>query len=256
MLDLLLLGLNGDFVLLLDLLLLGFNRGFVLLLDLFFLGFFIGKSDILLYQLRGRYLYLGFELVGRGGGSISRIRVQRGSDTFYSAFPEVYHENDSFFHRLISVYSIGWMVTEEMTSEYPQIVPAFGETDTGTVICFDCEDGNVSETIVIPAGMKALSINPLNWKTDGTPADKSLNHGAVFEAGGEPVPELCGAYIGERGELIVTDAAADYPPGLDVFPEGAYHLYDYMFFFTNLKENVAMRTAVWSAQHNLYEAAA
>ena len=41
--------------------------------------------------------------------------------------------------------------------------------------------------------------------------------------------------------------AADYPPGLDVFPEGAYHLYDYMFFFTNLKENVAARTAAWSA---------
>ena len=60
-----------------------------------------------------------------------------------------------------------------------------------------------------------------------------------------------GAYIGERGELIVTDVtAADYPPGLDIFPEGAYHLYDYMFFFTNLKENVAMRTAIWSAQRN------
>ena len=166
-------------------------------------------------------------------------------------------EAQALREQLIAVYSIGWMVTEEMTSSYPQIVPAAGETDTGTVICFDCEDGNVTETIIIPAGMKALSINPLNWKTDSTPADKSLNHGAVFEAGGEPVPELCGAYIGEKGELIVTDVtAADYPPGLDVFPEGAYHLYDYMFFFTNLKENVAMRTAVWSAQHNLYGAAA
>ena len=79
----------------------------------------------------------------------------------------------------------------------------------------------------------------------------------VLNPAGEPIPELCGAYIGERGELIVTDVtASDYPPGLDVFPEGAYHLYDYMFFFTNLKENVAMRTAAWSAQHNLYGAAA
>ena len=153
--------------------------------------------------------------------------------------------------QLVAVYSIGWMVTEEMTEAYPQIVPASGEDDTGTVICFDCEDGTVSETIIIPAGMKALSINPLNWRTDGTPADKSLNLGAVFEAGGEPIPALCGAYIGNRGELIVTDVtAADYPPGLDIFPEGAYHLYDYMFFFTNLKENVAVRTAVWNAQHN------
>ncbi len=113
------------------------------------------------------------------------------------------------------------------------------------------EDGKVAETIVIPAGMKALSINPLNWKTDGTPADKALNRGAVFEAGGEPIPALCGAYIGERGELIVTEVtAADYPPGLDIFPEGAYRLYDYMFFFTNLKENVAVRAAAWSARHN------
>ena len=151
--------------------------------------------------------------------------------------------------RLIAVYSIGWSVTEEMTEAYPQIVPATGETDIGTVISFDCEDGNVTETMIIPAGMKALSINPLNWKTDSTAADKSLNLGAVMQTGADPIPGLCGAYIGNRGQLIVTDiTAADYPPGLAVFPEGAYHLYDYMFFFTNLKENVAARTAAWFAE--------
>ena len=160
-------------------------------------------------------------------------------------------EAQALREQLIAVYSIGWMVTEEMTEAWPQIVPAKDETDTGVVVCFDCEDGTVSETIIIPAGTKALSINPLNWKTDGTPAERSLNRGAVFEAGGEPVPALCGGYIGERGELIVTDVtAADYPPGLAILPEGSFHLYDYMFFFTNLKENVAMRTAVWSAQQD------
>lgn len=196
--------------------------------------------------------YLDNENDGRG---IILAGFSQGGEMCLELLKEYYGgdsaEAQALRDQLIAVYSIGWMVTEEMTSEYPQIVPASGETDTGTVICFDCEDGNVTETIIIPAGMKALSINPLNWKTDATLADRSLNHGAVFEAGGEPVPELCGAYIGEKGELIVTDVtAADYPPGLDIFPEGAYHLYDYMFFFTNLKENVAMRSAVWSAQHN------
>ena len=81
-------------------------------------------------------------------------------------------EAQALRERLIAVYSIGWMVTEEMTSAWPQIVPASGETDLGSVICFDCEDGNVTETIIIPAGMNALSINPLNWKTDGPVADK------------------------------------------------------------------------------------
>ena len=197
--------------------------------------------------------YLDNENDGRG---IILAGFSQGGEMCLELLKEYYggdgSEAQALRERLIAVYSIGWMVTEEMTEAWPQIVPAAGETDTGTVICFDCEDGTVSETIIIPAGMKALSINPLNWKTDRTPADKALNLGAVFEAGGEPVPGLCGARIGEKGELIVTDVtAADYPPGLDIFPEGAFHLYDYMFFFTNLKENVAARTAVWSAQRGL-----
>ncbi|MBP5166669.1 MAG: S-layer homology domain-containing protein, partial [Oscillospiraceae bacterium] len=64
--------------------------------------------------------------------------------------------------------------------------------------------------------------------------------------GAEPVPGLCGADIGERGELIVTDICAeDYPAVIDIFPDGAYHIYDYMFFFTDLKNNVAARAAMW-----------
>ena len=201
--------------------------------------------------------YLRNENDGRG---IILAGFSQGGEMCLELLKEYYGgesaEAQALRERLIAVYSIGWMVTEEMTSSYPQIVPAAGETDTGTVVCFDCEDGTVSETIIIPRGMKALSINPLNWKTDGTPADKSLNRGAVFEAGGEPIPALCGAYIGEKGELIVTDVtAADYPPGLDIFPEGAYHLYDYMFFFTNLKENVAARTAAWTVKQEQISAA-
>lgn len=194
--------------------------------------------------------YLDNENDGRG---IILAGFSQGGEMCLELLKEYYggesEEAEALRDRLIAVYSIGWSVTEEMTEAYPQIVPATGETDVGTVVSFDCEDGNVTETIVIPAGMKALSINPLNWKTDSTVADKSLNLGAVMKTGADPIPGLCGAYIGNRGQLIVTDiTAADYPPGLDIFPEGAYHLYDYMFFFTNLKENVAARTAAWFAE--------
>ena len=147
---------------------------------------------------------------------------------------------------LIAVYAIGWAVTEEMTLTWPQIVPAKAETDVGTVVSFDCEDGTLAGSLVIPQGTKALSINPLNWKTDGTAAGKSLNAGAVMSVGAEPIPALCGAYLGARGELVVTDvSAAEYPNPIDIFPEGSYHVYDYLFFFTNLKQNVADRTAAF-----------
>ena len=76
----------------------------------------------------------------------------------------------------------------------------------------------MSETIIVPAGMKALSIDPLNWQSDGTPADKSLHLGAVFEAGGEPVPALCGACIGKRGELM-PNGSEDLPTYVNTFLE-------------------------------------
>ena len=201
-------------------------------------------SDAFRWYLENANDGRGFVLAGFSQGSemvIELLKEYFGGDG---------EEAAALRDQLITVYAIGWRVTDEMRNEYPQIVPASGEDDLGTVICFDCENGELTGTVVIPEGTKSYSINPLNWKTDQTPADKSLNKGAVMATGAEPIPELCGAVIGERGELIVTDVKAeDYPPVLDIFPEGAYHLYDYMFYYTNLKENLALRADTWLKAH-------
>jgi len=156
--------------------------------------------------------------------------------------------------KLVACYGIGWACTDELIQKYPQIVPAASADDLGVVISFDCEAPEVTETIVNPAGQKAYSINPLNWKTDGTPADKSENIGACFTGyKGEIKKEtegLCGCYIDEeRGVLKVTDVTPEgYPAVLDVFPKGAYHIYDYQFFFRNLQENVGHRVELYMEQ--------
>lgn len=201
--------------------------------------------------------YLDHENNGRG---IILAGFSQGAElclellkTYFSQETE---EGRELYEQLIAVYAIGWMVGEDMVEQYPQIVPAQGEKDTGVVVSFDCEDGSVDGTIIIPAEGGAVSINPLNWRTDAAVADRTLNRGAVMGIGAEPIPGLCGGYIGPRGELVVTDVTpADYPPVLDIFPEGAYHLYDYMFFFTNLQENVVERTAAWYAQQEGEQAA-
>ena len=124
---------------------------------------------------------------------------------------------------------------------------AEGEDDTGVIISFNSEAEGVEDSIMVPAGTKTLGINPLNWKTDSTPADKSLNKGACFTRySGEiktETPELTGAYLdADRGTLRVTDIdPQEYSSSL--FPDGVYHLYDYQFFFRNLQENVAVRLA-------------
>lgn len=84
------------------------------------------------------------------------------------------------------------------------------------------------------------------WKRKGGDGYRSCSF--HVSCGDIAIPDLCGAYIGSWGELVVTDVSPeDYPPGLDIFPKGAYHVYDYMFFFTNLNQNVADRTAAYFA---------
>lgn len=107
----------------------------------------------------------------------------------------------------------------------------------------------MTDSIIVPAETKLYSINPMNWKTDDTAADTSLNKGACFTdysgAITKELPNLTGAYIDEeRGVLIAPDIVpSDYSNPL--FPDGVYHLYDYQFFFLNLQENVAMQVETY-----------
>ncbi len=153
--------------------------------------------------------------------------------------------------RLVAAYAIGWRLTEEECAAHPWLQAAQGEDDTGVVVSFNSEDPAVESSLVVPAGTKTLSINPLSWTTTGEPASAELNRGACFTdysgAVVEEVPAFCGAYLDpERGTLKVTGVdPADYPPGLPIFGEGVYHLYDYQFFYRNLQENVAVRVEAY-----------
>ncbi len=174
----------------------------------------------------------------------------QGADMCYRLL-EDYFGDEKMQDKLVAVYAIGWPYTEEMVNKYPQIKPATSETDTGVVISFDCESPDVTDTFITPQGTKAYTINPLNWKTDKTPADKSLNIGACFtdyDANiNTEVKSLCGCYIDEeRGIVKVPDVdPADFPAIVPGLPEGAYHIYDYQFFYRNLQENVAKRVEVY-----------
>ena len=149
---------------------------------------------------------------------------------------------------------IGWSITEEEIEEYPHLRFASGESDTGVIVSFNSEAESITDSLIIPAGTKTMAINPLNWKTDSTPAGKEKNLGSCFtNYDGEiekEIEHLTGAYIDpKRGALKVTDVSPkDYPAGLYIFRDGIYHLYDYQFFYRNLQENVSVRTDAYLSQ--------
>ena len=201
--------------------------------------------------------YLEHENQGR---PILLAGFSQGADMCYRLLEE-YFGNEELYEQLVAVYAIGWPCAEELTASYPQIIPAQSADDIGVVISFDCEAPEVTETFISPAGQRAFGINPLNWRTDETPADKSENLGACFtDYSGEITKEeteLCGAYLdAERGVVKVPDiSASDYAPIVPGLPDGAYHVYDYQFFFRNLQQNVSDRLASFEAADTLEQAA-
>jgi hypothetical protein len=54
----------------------------------------------------------------------------------------------------------------------------------------------------------------------------------------------------------VTDSAADdYPAVVPGLPEGAYHVYDYLFFYRNLQQNAAERVESYMRANSMDPAA-
>ena len=83
---------------------------------------FVNQKDMLLYEQKGRYLYLAITLVGTGEGYLSNIRIDRRGDNFMQTFPEVYREENSFFHRYLSIFSSIYNDFQEKIDNLPALL--------------------------------------------------------------------------------------------------------------------------------------
>ncbi len=156
--------------------------------------------------------------------------------------------NEDFVkNNMVACYAIGWSFTPPEAEKYPYIQPAKCADDLGKVIIFNSEAPEVTSSAIVPEGVKTFAINPLTWSCGSQKAPKTLNAGACFTdysgAVVREVPQLTGCYIDSvRGTLKVTDVdKKEFVPGLPLFSEGVYHIYDYQFFYRNLQQNVNLR---------------
>ncbi len=185
----------------------------------------------------------------------------QGADHVLRLMKEFFRDEE-LQDRLVAAYPIGWRVTVEELRAAPYLHFAEGERDTGVIVTFNTEEPSVAWSPIIPEGVRALAINPLNWRTDWKEADKSLNKGACFvDVSGniiKEIPHLTGAYIDmKRGALKATNVSPEaYPSGLSIFPQGVFHIYDYQFFYRNLQENVAARIDAYLSEDAEEEPAA
>lgn len=164
-------------------------------------------------------------------------------------------------NNMVACYAIGWRFTPQEAEEYPYIQPAKCADDLGKVIIFNSEAPEVTSSAIVPQGVKTFAINPLTWSCGSEKALKTLNVGARFTdyngAVVREVPQLTGCYIDSvRGTLKVTDVdKKEFVPGLPLFNEGVYHIYDYQFFYRNLQQNVGLRINTFVEERQVQNAA-
>ena len=165
-------------------------------------------------------------------------------------------EAEALREDLVCAYITGFGMEKEFYDQNPNLKPANGETDLGVIVSFDAETPEVKDSLILKEGKEYVSINPLNWKTDGTRADASENLGAVLvSAKGEikfEQPAFCGGYLDDtpRHALKVDDLSyADYENQIPYLPVGSYHSYDVTFFYRNIQKNVKDRIDAWLAKY-------
>ena len=183
----------------------------------------------------------------------------QGSNLSYIVLSDYMSEHPEYYENMIAAYCIGDSLTRSYLDENPHIRPAQCSDDVGVVVSWNTEGpaNKGKNSLVIAPG--AISINPLNWRVDETPAGPELNLGSFMshmtDSGMDELPIKADAVIDlERGSVMVTNPefekfAITAIPGFEalepVFGPASYHGCDYSFFYLNIRENARTRAKAW-----------
>lgn len=77
--------------------------------------------------------------------------------------------DDETYSRLVAAYAIGYKVTEDDVATSSHIRPAKDSADLGATICYNSVRDN-SCAVPVLSKDNCMAINPVNWRTDATPA--------------------------------------------------------------------------------------
>ncbi|HJJ36087.1 MAG TPA: DUF3089 domain-containing protein [Methanocorpusculum sp.] len=181
----------------------------------------------------------------------------QGTIMLKSVLSEYMADHPEYYKNMVAAYMLGFPVTESDYAASPYLKAATGADDTGVVVSWNTEiAGNPNETGVFKKA-DAVLINPLNWKTDSTYAGKDENHGSFirFENGtygigpGQVDAQILNHIIVVSEDSPVTAALTLSPNDVDMIVDlaGTYsrHMDDYDYFYQNIRENAALRTAAF-----------
>jgi len=171
----------------------------------------------------------------------------QGTSMMKTVMSEYMKEHPEYLERMVAAYLVGFNITQKWLDDNG-LKFAEGETDTGVIISWHAE-GPGATMPSLPVSEGSLSINPLNWKRDTTPASIDENKGSVIvnkeTLERQEVDGIADATLDlNRGVIIVT-TTDNYIPTNPVFGDKSFHLDEWLFYYQNVKENCRKRIAAY-----------
>ncbi len=160
----------------------------------------------------------------------------QGAMLFMKMLPKLMKDK-SIRNKLIVVYALGWPVTDAYLEKHPEIRLCTDSCQTGCLVGWLTESKNPAYSMIKES---SEAVNPLTWTTDQQFASAERNKGAVlfFDDRVDTVNHYVSARV-ENGVVRISKPRTKklYTP----FMRGNYHMYDYSFFYMNLRENALER---------------
>lgn len=146
------------------------------------------------------------------------------------------HMTDQQYSQLIAAYSMGFQVAEKELS-MDHIKVATGEDDLGVLVSYN----SVASTDTMwdqIEGSAAACINPLNWKTDDTPATLEYNG------------DVATVHIDKEKQVLVVEGLDSEKYDGMGYPiaKGVYHMWDIRFYAKDINANAIHRAELKAAQ--------
>ena len=154
------------------------------------------------------------------------------------------HMSDETYSQLAAAYVLGYKVTPEDTATCSHIRPAKGEDDTGVTICYNTvKDVRFAKSII--AG-SCICINPVNWRTDSTPAilHDTITVAVATTGAGDSLMPNC------RMLVVSGYSGSEYHPYRDLINVGDIHSCEPWLYSDCLRRNISVRTRSYINQHN------
>lgn len=136
--------------------------------------------------------------------------------------------------RMIAAYVLGYKVTPEDVESHPYISAAKDSLDVGVVICYNSVS-DVEYVKPVVSAPNVMCINPVNWRTDSTPA--TLNDTITVTL--NPDYKV----------LVLEGFDGSYLPNiLDILNVGDYHGVEPWLYSECLRKNIKQRTEAFRAK--------